>query len=57
MSFEINRKQYVDYIVYGVTKIKDKYGFRVKLIYDDGTTELQQKSGYKTKKMQKMIEI
>ena len=50
MSFEINRKQYVDYIVYGVTKIKDKYGFRVKLIYDDGTTELQQKSGYKTKK-------
>ena len=28
---DVNR--YVDYKVYNVTKIKNKYGFRVKLIY------------------------
>ena len=50
MAFELNKKQYVDYIIYSVTSIKGKYGFRVKLIYDDGTFDIQQKSGYKTKK-------
>ena len=50
MAFELNKKQYVDYTVYSVTNIKGKYGFRVKLIYDDGTSDIQQKSGYKTKK-------
>ena len=41
---DVNR--YVDYKVYNVTKIKNKYGFRVKLIYSDGTESFQQKSGY-----------
>ena len=41
---DVNR--YVDYKVYSVTKIKNKYGFRVKLIYFDGTESFQQKSGY-----------
>ena len=50
MAFELNKKQYVDYTVYSVTKIKEKYGFRIKLIYDDGTSDIQQKSGYTTKK-------
>ena len=39
-------QRYVDYNVYNVTKIKNKYGFRIKLIYSDGREIFQQKSGY-----------
>lgn len=45
-----NKKQYIDYKVYGITEIKKKYGFRVVLTYPDGTKSTQQMSGFKTKK-------
>lgn len=40
----------VDYKVYGVTKIKGSYGFRVVLTFDDGKAKTQQHAGFKTKK-------
>jgi integrase len=43
-------KQYIDFKVYSVTTIKSKYGFRIVLIYEDGTKKVMQKAGYKTKK-------
>ena len=33
----INNSRYIDFKVYEVTKIKNKYGFRIKLIFSDGT--------------------
>ena len=48
-KFRIDKKQYVDYTVYSVTPIKGGYGFRVKLVFDDESEVIQQKSGYKTK--------
>lgn len=42
--------QYVDWKVYNVTKIKNKYGFRVKLIFSDGSDTTQQKGGFLTKR-------
>ena len=47
---ELHTQRYVDWKVYNVTPIKNKYGFRVKLIYADGTSTIQQKSGYTSKK-------
>ena len=44
----IENKRYIDFKVYDVTKIKSKYGFRIKLIFNDNTTKIQQKSGFKT---------
>ncbi len=49
MAFKIDKKQYVDYIVYSVTPIKSGYGFRVKLIFDDESETIQQRCGFKTK--------
>ena len=46
----VNNKRYIDYKVYEVTPIKNKYGFRVKLIFDDNTELVQQKSGYTSKR-------
>ncbi len=46
----LNESNYIDFKVYGVTKIKKKYGFRIVLIYNDGTTKTIQRSGYITKK-------
>lgn len=46
----VNNKRYIDYKVYEVTPIKNKYGFRVKLIFDDSTELVQQKSGYTSKR-------
>lgn len=46
----INNKKYIDYKVYNITKIKDKYGFRVVLFYLDETNKTIQKAGFKTKK-------
>lgn len=43
-------KQYIDYKVYNITKIRDKYGFRILLIFGDNTTQTVQRSGYRTKK-------
>ncbi len=43
-------QQFVDWKVYNVTPIKNKFGYRVVLIYADGTKIPQQKSGFATKK-------
>jgi integrase len=47
---EINNSRYIDFKVYEVTKIKDKYGFRIKLIFDDGTESIQQKAGFNSQR-------
>lgn len=41
-------KKYVDWKVYSVIKIKEKYGFRICLFLNDGSKIIQQKSGFKT---------
>lgn len=46
----LDKSNYIDFKVYGVTTIKKKYGFRITLTYSDGTNKTIQKSGYKTKK-------
>ncbi len=46
----MSNKEYIDYKVYNITKIKNKYGYRIKLEYYDGTSSLIQKSGFKTLK-------
>lgn len=45
-----NQKQYIDFNVYGITKIRGSYGFRIILYYDNEENKVIQKSGYKTKK-------
>lgn len=45
----LNKKQYVDWRVKTVMKIKGKYGFRVILIMSNGSTIVQQKSGFENK--------
>lgn len=42
--------QYVDYKVYATTKLKNRYGYRIKLIFSDGTEDIQQKGGFTTKR-------
>lgn len=42
-------KIYTDYKVYSVLKLKDKYGFKVKLIFNDGTENTRQIGGFKKK--------
>lgn len=42
-------KQYMDYKVYSVLKLKNKYGFKVKLIFSDTSEEIRQIGGFKTK--------
>lgn len=50
MDFAIEQRKYVNFKVYSVTKIKKKYGYRIILIYEDGTEVPTQRSGYATKK-------
>ena len=50
MEFDLKLQQFVDWKVYNVTPIKNKFGYRVVLIYADGTKMPQQKSGFSTKK-------
>ena len=45
----LNRK-YVNYNIFSVMKLKDKYGFRVKLFFNDGSEEIRQFGGHKKKK-------
>lgn len=45
----INKRQYIDWKVKPVMLIKGKYGFRITLIMFDGSTTVQQKSGFTTK--------
>ena len=49
MMFDKKIESYIDHKVYGVTKIKNSYGFRVELVYADGSTAIQQKSGFAKK--------
>lgn len=49
MKFDNNIQKYIDYKVYGITSIKKKYGYRVVLMYSDGTTKTIQKSGFTSK--------
>ena len=46
MTFE----SYVDWKISDALKIKDKYGYRVTLIYADGTKKVQRKSGFKSER-------
>lgn len=48
-SLKFNK--YVDWKVYSVIKIKDKYGFRICLFLNDDSKIIQQKSGFKTIKL------
>lgn len=42
-------KVYIDYKVYSVLKLKDKYGFKVKLTFNDNTENIRQIGGFKKK--------
>lgn len=46
----LKESEYRDYIIYSVTRLKKKYGFKVKLIYGDNNFEIQQFGGFKTKR-------
>lgn len=46
---ELFEKEYVDYKLYSVIKLKDKYGFRVKLYFSDGTEDIIQIGGFNKK--------
>lgn len=47
---QLFHKTYVDYKLYSVIKLKDKYGFRLKLFFNDGTDMIQQIGGFLKKK-------
>lgn len=49
MNDEIRNIVYVDYKVYNVMKIKEKYGFRVKLTLEDNSTKTLQHAGFENK--------
>lgn len=49
MSLKLRNDTYINWKVYSVTKIKEKYGFRIKLEYNNETI-VQQKAGFNTKK-------
>ncbi len=51
MEFNLKLHQYVDWKVHDIVKIKGKFGYRVKLIYPDGSEIKQQKSGFSSKKI------
>lgn len=42
-------KVYVDYTLYSVIKLKDKYGFKIKLYFNDGTDDIIQMGGFNKK--------
>ena len=44
-------KKIIEHKVYNIIKVKNKYGFRVLLRFDDETEEIRQFSGYVTKRM------
>lgn len=52
---ELFKKTYIDYKLYSVIKLKDKYGFRIKLFFNDGTENMIQIGGF-AKKNQATIE-
>lgn len=46
MVAELKPVRYIDYKIYNVTKIKNKYGFRIVLLLDDNTKRTVQHSGF-----------
>ena len=46
---EMIERNYIDYKLYSVIKLKNKYGFRVLLMFDDETKELIQYGGFDKK--------
>lgn len=46
----MDMKNIIEHKVYNVIKLKNKFGFRVLLQFDDGTKEIRQFSGFSTKK-------
>ena len=48
--FDLALQNYIDFKVHNVFYIKNSFGFRVILIYQDGSVKIQQFSGYNTKK-------
>ena len=57
MKFDLHTQRYVDWKVYNVTPIKNKYGFRVKLIYADGTSTFSKRVGIHRRKQQNRREL
>ena len=49
MAVELKPIRYIDYKIYNVTKIKNKYGFRILLTLDDNTERTVQHSGFDKK--------
>ena len=49
MAVELKPIRYIDYKIYNVTKIKNKYGFRILLALDDNTERTVQHSGFDKK--------
>ncbi len=47
---DLKLKNYVDWRVASVMPVRDGFGYRIFLKYQDGSEKLQQKSGFKTKK-------
>lgn len=47
---DISMKKYIDWNINNVTKLKNKYGFRLKLILEDNSEINQQIGGFSTKK-------
>lgn len=43
-------KAYESWKISDVRRIKGKFGYKVTLIYSDGSTKVQQKSGFETEK-------
>lgn len=49
MAVELKPVRYIDYKIYNVTRIKNKYGFRLILYLDDNSTRTVQHSGFDKK--------
>lgn len=47
---DLKLQQYTDWRVKSVMRIKDGFGYRVVLKYQDGSERTQQKSGFVTRK-------
>ena len=42
LNDELFAKTYIDYKLYNVIKLKDKYGFRLKLFFNDNSEDMIQ---------------
>jgi len=51
MAEELKPVRYIDYKIYNVTKIKNKYGFRIVLLLEDNTSRTVQHSGFEKKEL------